>query len=525
MKKAFQFDVLVIGTGVAGLACALHLDKNLSIALISKGSLVDGSSWLAQGGIAAVLDEKDSIQDHVNDTLIAGDGLCDRETVEFVVKNGEKTINWLVEQGVMFTKDKTSKNFHLGQEGGHSFRRILHSADATGKAVTQTLIKNVRSTRNITIFEEHCAVDLVTQPDENSGKLKCVGSYIFNLKTSNTDLFHAKATVIASGGASKAYLYTSNPDGASGDGIAMAWRQGCRVANMEFNQFHPTCLYHPQAKSFLLSEALRGEGAILRLPDGEAFMERFDVRGDLASRDIVARSIDFEMKRSGLNHVMLDMTHAEKSAIQQKFPSIFETCLSFGYDMSKVPVPVVPAAHYTCGGVMVDLSGKTDIEGLFAIGEVSYTGLHGANRMASNSLLECIVFGKAAAEVILSKETADQPELPLWDSSMVVESDEKIIVNHNWNLVRRLMWDYVGIVRSNKRLAKAANELTAIQAEVEDYYWNFSVTSDLIELRNLTQVAEHIIKSAQLRKESRGLHFSIDYPKKMNLTHPTVIKP
>jgi L-aspartate oxidase len=512
-------DVLIVGSGAAGLTLALNLADHRKVTLISKETLVDSSTWYAQGGIAAVLAKEDTVESHIQDTLKVGDGICDEQAVRFTIENSKAAIEWLIDMGVEFTRTADGTDYHLTQEGGHSQRRVIHSDDTTGREISDSLAQRVRQHQNITVYEKHLAVDLIKDGE------RCLGAYILERATGLIKTFSASHTVLATGGASKVYFYTSNPDGASGDGYALAARAGCRLANMEFNQFHPTCLYHPQAKSFLLSEALRGEGAILRLPDGEAFMERFDVRGDLASRDIVARSIDFEMKRSGLNHVMLDMTHADKSVIQQKFPSIFETCLSFGYDMSKVPVPVVPAAHYTCGGVMVDLSGKTDIDRLYAIGEVSYTGLHGANRMASNSLLECIVFGKAAAEVILNDDPIDQPELPLWDSSMVVESDEKIIVNHNWNLVRRLMWDYVGIVRSNKRLAKAAAELAAIQAEVEDYYWNFSVTSDLIELRNLTQVAEHIIKSAQLRKESRGLHFSIDHPKKMNLTEPTVIKP
>ena len=527
MKKAFQFDVLVIGTGVAGLACALHLDKNLSVALISKGSLVDGSSWLAQGGIAAVLDEKDSIQDHVNDTLIAGDGLCDQETVEFVVKNGEKTINWLVEQGVMFTKDKTSKNFHLGQEGGHSFRRILHSADATGKAVTQTLIENVRSTKNITIFEEHCAVDLVTQPDDNSGKLKCVGSYIFNLKTLNTDLFHAKATVIASGGASKAYLYTSNPDGASGDGIAMAWRQGCRVANMEFNQFHPTCLFNPKAKSSLITEAIRGEGAVLRLPTGERFMHKFHKDGELAPRDVVARAIDHEMKRIGCDCLYLDISHKSSSFIKKSFPNVYADCLKYDIDITKDQIPIVPAAHYTCGGIIVSKDGQTDLSNLYAIGESSFTGLHGANRMASNSLLECLVYAESSASHInKSISNLNKPnEAPQWDESRVSHADENVVIAHNWDELRRFMWDYVGIVRTKKRLLRAEHRIELLINEIQEFYKNFNVSKDLLELRNLVTVSKLIIKSAQQRRESRGLHYTLDFPEKSNVVKDTILVP
>ena len=527
MKQIFQFDVLIIGSGVAGLACALKLDKNLSVALISKGSLVDGSSWLAQGGIAAVLDEEDSIEAHVDDTLIAGDGLCHKDTVKFVVENGQKTIRWLVDQGVLFTKDKSNKNFHLGQEGGHSFRRILHSADATGKAITRALIKKVREASNIQIFEEHCAVDLITQEDSTTNRMKCVGSYLLNLKSSEIGLFQAKTVVLASGGASKAYLYTSNPDGASGDGIAMAWRKGCRVANMEFNQFHPTCLFNADAKSSLITEAIRGEGGILLLPTGERFMNKFHKDGELAPRDVVARAIDHEMKRIGCDCLYLDISHRESSFIRESFPNVYEECLKYGVDITKDKIPVVPAAHYTCGGVIVSKDGQTDLSNLYVIGESSFTGLHGANRMASNSLLECLVYAESSANSINYRlpEISLPFEIPQWDESRVIHSDENVVISHNWDELRRFMWDYVGIVRTKKRLLRAANRIELLQNEIQEFYKNFSISRDLIELRNLASVSQLIIKSAQQRKESRGLHYTIDFPDKSKFAKDTILVP
>ena len=527
MKQIFQFDVLVIGSGVAGLACALKLDKNLSVALISKGSLVDGSSWLAQGGIAAVLDEEDSIEAHVDDTLIAGDGLCHKDTVKFVVENGQKTIRWLVDQGVLFTKDKSNKNFHLGQEGGHSFRRILHSADATGKAITRALIQKVKEASNIQIFEEHCAVDLITQEDSTTNRMKCVGSYLLNLKSSEIGLFQAKTVVLASGGASKAYLYTSNPDGASGDGIAMAWRKGCRVANMEFNQFHPTCLFNADAKSSLITEAIRGEGGILLLPNGERFMNKFHKDGELAPRDVVARAIDHEMKRIGCDCLYLDISHRESSFIKESFPNVYEECLKYGVDITKDKIPVVPAAHYTCGGVIVSKDGQTDLSNLYVIGESSFTGLHGANRMASNSLLECLVYAEASASSINYRlpEISLPFEIPQWDESRVIHSDENVVISHNWDELRRFMWDYVGIVRTKKRLLRAANRIELLQNEIQEFYKNFSFSRDLIELRNLASVSQVIIKSAQHRKESRGLHYTIDFPDKSKFAKDTILVP
>ena len=527
MKQIFQFDVLIIGSGVAGLACALKLDKNLSVALISKGSLVDGSSWLAQGGIAAVLDEEDSIDAHVTDTLLAGDGLCHKDTVKFVVENGQETIRWLVDQGVLFTKDKSNKNFHLGQEGGHSFRRILHSADATGKAITRALIKKVKEASNIQIFEEHCAVDLITQEDSTTNRMKCVGSYLLNLKSSEIGLFQAKSVVLASGGASKAYLYTSNPDGASGDGIAMAWRKGCRVANMEFNQFHPTCLFNADAKSSHITEAIRGEGGILLLPNGERFMNKFHKDGELAPRDVVARAIDHEMKRIGCDCLYLDISHRESSFIKESFPNVYEECLKYGVDITKDKIPVVPAAHYTCGGVIVSKDGQTDLSNLYVIGESSFTGLHGANRMASNSLLECLVYAESSASSINDRlpEISLPFEIPQWDESRVIHSDENVVISHNWDELRRFMWDYVGIVRTKKRLLRAANRIELLQNEIQEFYKNFSISRDLIELRNLASVSQLIIKSAQQRKESRGLHYTIDFPDKSKFAKDTILVP
>ena len=527
MKQIFQFDVLIIGSGVAGLACALKLDKNLSVALISKGSLVDGSSWLAQGGIAAVLDEEDSIDAHVTDTLLAGDGLCHKDTVKFVVENGQETIRWLVDQGVVFTKDKSNKNFHLGQEGGHSFRRILHSADATGKAITRALIQKVKEASNIQIFEEHCAVDLITQEDSTTNRMKCVGSYLLNLKSSEIGLFQAKTVVLASGGASKAYLYTSNPDGASGDGIAMAWRKGCRVANMEFNQFHPTCLFNADAKSSLITEAIRGEGGILLLPNGERFMNKFHKDGELAPRDVVARAIDHEMKRIGCDCLYLDISHRESSFVKESFPNVYEECLKYGVDITKDKIPVVPAAHYTCGGVIVSKDGQTDLSNLYVIGESSFTGLHGANRMASNSLLECLVYAESSASSINYRlpEISLPFEIPQWDESRVIHSDENVVISHNWDELRRFMWDYVGIVRTKKRLLRAANRIELLQNEIQEFYKNFSISRDLIELRNLASVSQLIIKSAQQRKESRGLHYTIDFPDKSKFAKDTILVP
>ena len=527
MKQNYLYDVLIIGSGAAGLTSALQLDKHLRVDLISKVSLQGGASWLAQGGIAAVFDENDSADAHVADTLIAGAGLCHEDSVRFVVENGPDAVRWLIEQGVAFTRENDQQNYHLTQEGGHSHRRILHTADATGKEVTGTLVEQVVAAENIDIFEQHCAVDLVTQADTNSRKIRCTGAYLLDIKTSVISLFHAKSVILASGGASKAYLYTSNPDGASGDGIAMAWRKGCRVANLEFNQFHPTCLYHPKAKSFLITEALRGEGAILRLPDGSTFMGNFHPDAELAPRDVVARAIDHEMKRLGSDCLYLDISHKSADFIIEHFPTVYEQCLSFGIDITTDPIPVVPAAHYTCGGIMVSSDGQTDLLNLYAIGENAFTGLHGANRMASNSLLECLVYAQSAARKINQgiAQITEPDFIPEWDESRVSSSDEDVVISHNWDELRRFMWDYVGIVRTDKRLQRAQHRIKLLQNEIQEYYSNCKVTRDLLELRNLATVSELIIRCAMQRKESRGLHFTLDYPELAPIARDTVMVP
>lgn len=527
MKKHYQYDVLVIGSGAAGLTLALSLAQQARVAVLSKNEINQGSTWFAQGGIAAVLDDQDSIDAHVADTLIAGAGLCHEDAVRFTVERSKDAIQWLIDQGVNFTKEHNNNDYHLTKEGGHSHRRIIHSADATGQAVHSTLIEQVQSQSNIDVFEHHVAVNLISQADADSRKLRCSGAYVLDSKNDAVHVFQAKVVVLATGGASKVYLYSSNPDSASGDGIAMAWRAGCRVANMEFNQFHPTCLYHPRAKNFLITEALRGEGAYLRLPSGERFMPRFDEREELAPRDIVARAIDHEIKRLGCDCVYLDISHKSEEFISEHFPTVKARCLEFGIDITKEAIPVVPAAHYTCGGVVVDKNGQTDLQHLYAIGETSFTGLHGANRMASNSLLECIVYAQSAAEHILAKlDQIHSPDLsPQWDESRVRDSDEDVVISHNWDELRRFMWDYVGIVRTHKRLERATHRIKLLQKEIAEYYSNYKVSSDLIELRNLAIVAELIIRSAHERKESRGLHFSPDYPEKSPIARDTILVP
>jgi len=530
-QSSYDADVLIIGGGAAGLSLALKVADRASVTILSKSSLEHGSTYYAQGGIAAVLDEHDSLESHVEDTLIAGDGLCDRDVVSYTVSRGRECINWLVEQGVRFTREKArvedGGSYHLSKEGGHSHRRVVHAADATGRAVFEGLAAQVMDHPNITFRINTVAVDLITTAKLGKAGNRCVGAYVLNEVSGQVMLYRARFVILATGGASKAYLYTSNPDGASGDGIAMAWRAGCRIANMEFNQFHPTCLYHPKAKSFLITEALRGEGAQLKLPDGTRFMKDYDPRGELAPRDVVARAIDSEMKRLGCPCVYLDISHKPDAFILEHFPTIYEKCLEYGIDITRDKIPVVPAAHYSCGGVMVDLNGKTDVENVYAIGETSCTGLHGANRMASNSLLECFVFAFAAAEDILAR-LDDVPlfdSIPPWDESKVTNSDEDVVIAHNWDEIRRFMWDYVGIVRTNKRLQRAQNRIELLQQEIRWYYSRYRVSRNLLELRNLALVAELIIQSAMTRKESRGLHYTLDYPNKLPLPVNTVLVP
>ena len=521
MSLSHQHDVLIIGSGAAGLSLSLHLASNASIAIISKGPVNYGSTYYAQGGIASVMSARDSCESHIEDTLRAGAGLCDKDAVRFTAEHGPSNIRWLQQLGVPFTAEATpdgERILHLTREGGHTFRRIIHAADATGQALSNTLVNHVRQHGNIDLYEDHIAVDLITAQKQGLEPDRCLGAYVLNRETGHVETFLAKTVVLATGGASKVYLYTTNPDSSTGDGIAMAWRAGCRVGNLEFNQFHPTCLYHPEVKSFLISEAVRGEGGKLLLPNGLQFMHRFDERAELAPRDIVARAIDHEMKRLGAPFVYLDISHRSAAFIVSHFPNIHARCLQLGIDITKEPIPVVPAAHYTCGGILTDLEGQTDLDGLYAIGETAFTGLHGSNRLASNSLLECLVFAESAAGSITRKLADIKPvnSVAVWDESRVTDSDEEVVVSHNWDELRRFMWDYVGIVRTNKRLERAMRRAQLLQHEIHEYYSNFRISSDLLELRNLAQVAELMIRCAMERKESRGLHYSLDYPKALD---------
>ncbi len=526
MTECFYHDVLVVGSGAAGMALALNMPHHYRVALLSKSGVQAGATPWAQGGIAAVFDSEDSTEAHLQDTLRSGAGLCHENIVRYVVENAPQVIHWLIDQQVSFTVD-SNNDYHLAKEGGHSHRRILHAADATGKEVSQRLSDRVHERANIDILEDHLVVDLITQADQGSSKVRCTGAYVLDTKNDRVVVCQAKVVVLATGGASKSYLYTSNPDGASGDGIAVAWRRGCRVANMEFNQFHPTCLYHPKAKSQLITEALRGEGAILKSLSGDRFMPRFHADAELAPRDIVARAIDHEMKRLGNDCVYLDISHKSDTFIDSHFPTVKKRCLEFGIDITREPIPVVPAAHYTCGGIVVDIEGRADLKNLYAIGETAFTGLHGANRMASNSLLECLVFASAAAKSINRSFDAISPPEPAreWDESQVTHSDEDVVISHNWDELRRFMWDYVGIVRTNKRLERAAHRIKMLQKEIAEYYSNYKISRDLLELRNLAVVAELIIRCASERRESRGLHYTLDYPELSPIAKDTIVVP
>ncbi|GAP35544.1 L-aspartate oxidase [Piscinibacter sakaiensis] len=533
MLTSSTLPVVIVGAGLAGLTVALHLARERPVIVLAKRSRHEGATAWAQGGIVGVLGSDDSIESHVRDTQEAGAGLVDEDTARFIAEHSAAAIEWLVARGVPFSPDPEGPlGLHLTREGGHAVRRIAHAADATGKAIHDALLDEVRRHPRIQLRERWMAVDLVTSRHLRRDEApRCYGLYALDIDRQRVETLPASAVVLATGGVGKVYRYTSNPDTSTGDGIAMAWRAGCRVGNMEFIQFHPTCLYHPQERSFLITEALRGEGAHLTLPgvDGpEArFMARHDPRLELAPRDIVARAIDFEMKKHGLDHVWLDarpIVHEKGEAfLREHFPTIHARCLSLGIDIAREPIPVVPAAHYTCGGVVTDRAGRSDLPGLYAVGETTYTGLHGANRLASNSLLECVVFGRTCADHILAGPPPAMPVLPDWDESQVENADEQVVISHNWDELRLLMWNYVGIVRTTKRLERALHRIKLLKGEIDDYYANFRVNRDLLELRNLVDCAELIVRSALLRQESRGLHSSRDFPQTLPVSFPTVL--